>query len=189
MSVQSEAVARSPVAARRHTERTVHGHTLVDDYAWLQEKENPEVIAYLEAENAWCSQVMAGTEELQKQLYDEMRSHIKETDVSVPFRDRDYWYYSRTEEGKQYEIFCRKRGTPEGPEGEEEILLDVNELAEHESFMALGTMVVSDDGNLLAYSCDNRGFRQYKLYVKDLRTGEVFKEHADRVGSVVWAAE
>jgi oligopeptidase B len=185
----TETATQPPVAARRHTERTVHGHTLVDDYAWLQEKENPEVIAYLEAENAWCSQVMAGTEDLQKQLYEEMRSHIKETDISVPFRDRDYWYYSRTEEGKQYEFFCRKRGTAEGPTGEEEVLLDVNELAEHESFMALGTMVISDDGNLLAYSCDNRGFRQYKLYVKDLRTGEVQKQHVDRVGSVVWAAD
>jgi len=185
----TETATQPPVAARRHTERTVHGHTLVDDYAWLQEKENPEVIAYLEAENAWYAQVMAGTEDLQKQLYEEMRSHIKETDISVPFRDRDYWYYSRTEEGKQYEFFCRKRGTAEGPTGEEEILLDVNELAEHESFMALGTMVISDDGNLLAYSCDNRGFRQYKLYVKDLGTGEVLKQHVDRVGSVVWAVD
>ncbi len=191
MSAESTSVAAMapPVAARKHTERTVHGHTLVDDYAWLREKENPEVTAYLEAENAWCSTVMAGTEELQKQLYEEMRSHIKETDVSVPFRDRQYWYYSRTEEGKQYEIFCRKRGTAEAPEGEEEILLDVNELAKHESFMALGTMVVSDDGNLLAYSCDNRGFRQYKLYVKDLRTGDLLAERVERVGSVVWAAD
>jgi oligopeptidase B len=185
----TETATQPPVAARRHTERTVHGHTLVDDYAWLQEKENPEVIAYLEAENAWYAQVMAGTEDLQKQLYEEMRSHIKETDISVPCRDRDYWSYSRTEEGKQYEFFCRKRGTAEGPTGEEEILLDVNELAEHESFMALGTMVISDDGNLLAYSCDNRGFRQYKLYVKDLGTGEVLKQHVDRVGSVVWAVD
>jgi oligopeptidase B len=187
----SEALVRPPLAARRHTERTVHGHTLVDDYAWLREKENPEVLAYLEAENAWCARVMAGTEDLQKQLYEEMRSHIRETDVSVPFRDRKYWYYSRTEEGKQYEIFCRKRdaGDGSGPEGEEEILLDVNELAANESFMALGTMVVSDDGNWLAYSCDNRGFRQYKLYVKDLRTGEVLAERRDRVGSIVWTAD
>ncbi len=192
MSVEGTITAQPPVAARRHTERTVHGHTLVDDYAWLREKENPEVTAYLEAENAWCSTVMAGTEDLQKQLYDEMLSHIKETDISVPFREREYWYYSRTEQGKQYEIYCRKRDAGgEGPalDATEEILIDVNELAENESFMALGTMVVSDDGNLLAYSCDNRGFRQYKLYTKDLRTGEVVKEHAERVGSVVWAAD
>ncbi|MGA8111230.1 MAG: oligopeptidase B, partial [Acidobacteriaceae bacterium] len=189
MSENNPGAARPPVAARRHTERTVHGHTLVDDYAWLREKDSPEVIAYLEAENAWCAGVMAGSEDLQKQLYDEMLSHIQETDVSVPFRDRRFWYYSRTEQGSQYEIFCRRSGTAEGPEGEEEILLDVNELAEHESFMALGTMVVSDDDQLLAYTCDNRGFRQYKLYVKDLRSGDVQKEHVDRVGSVVWAAD
>jgi oligopeptidase B len=190
MSSESTSVAgQPPVAARKHTERTVHGHTLVDDYAWLREKENPETIAYLEAENAYCVEVFAGTEDLQKQLYEEMRSHIKETDVSVPFREREYWYYSRTEEGKQYEIFCRKSGTADAPEGEEEVLLDVNALAEGESFLALGTMVVSDDGNWLAYSCDNRGFRQYTLYVKDLRTGEVLPERMLRVGSVVWAAD
>jgi oligopeptidase B len=182
-------VVQPPVAARKHTERTLFGHTLVDDYAWLQDKESPETIAYLEAENAYCAANFAGTEDLQKRLYDEMLSHIKETDVSVPFRDHEYWYYSRTEQGKQYEIFCRKQGTPEAPTGGEEVLLDVNVLAEHESFLALGTMVVSDDGHLLAYSCDNKGFRQYTLYVKDLRTGEVLPERAQRVGSVVWAAD
>ncbi|MGC2638853.1 MAG: S9 family peptidase [Acidobacteriaceae bacterium] len=184
-----QAIAAPPVATRRHTERVVHGHTLVDDYAWLREKENPETIAYLEAENAYCTAKFAGTEELQKQLYDEMLSHIKETDESVPFREGMWWYYSRTEQGKQYEIYCRKRGTAEAPTGEEEILLDVNQMAEGEAFMALGTMVVSDDGHLLAYSCDNKGFRQYTLYVKDLRTGDVLADRAERVGSVVWAAD
>jgi len=187
MSIES--VVAPPVAARRHTERTLHGHTLVDDYAWLREKESPEVIAYLEAENAYCAANFAGMEELQKKLYEEMLSHIKETDVSVPFRDGAWWYYSRTEQGKQYEIYCRKRGTADGPAGEEEVLLDVNALAEHESFLALGTMVISDDGHLLAYSCDNKGFRQYTLYVKDLRSGEVLPERAQRVGSVVWATD
>src|SRR5579875_3721446 len=115
--------SRPPVAARKHTQKTVHGCTLVDDYAWLREKEDPEVLAWLEAENAWCRHVFAGTEDLQKQLYEEMVSHLKETDISVPFRDRDYWYYSRTEEGKQYEIFCRRQGTPQAPEAPEEILL------------------------------------------------------------------
>jgi oligopeptidase B len=178
-----------PVAARRHTERVVHGHTLVDDYAWLRDKDNPEVLAYLEAENGWCAAAMAGTETLQKQLYDEMLSHIQETDVSVPFRDGSWWYYSRTEKGKQYEIYCRRSGTADEPQGDEEIILDVNAVAEGESFMALGAMALSDDGNLLAYSVDNRGFRQYTLRVKDLRTGELLQEHAERVGSVVWAAD
>ncbi len=190
MSMEGTSVAtQPPVAERKHTERVVHGHTLVDDYAWLREKENPEVAAYLEAENAYTAASLAGTEELQKQLYEEMLSHIQETDVSVPFRDREWWYYSRTEQGKQYEIFCRKRGTPDGPTGEEEILLDVNALAEGETYLALGTMTVSDDGNLLAYSVDNRGFRQYTLRVKDLRTGELLAERVERVGSVVWAAD
>ena len=109
-----------------------------------------------------------------------MLSHIKETDVSVPFRDRGYWYYTRTEEGRQYEIFCRKPGSAHEPQGDEQILLDVNALAEGESFMAIGAMSVSDDDNLLAYTCDNRGFRQYTLYVKDLRTG-VEKGNPDAV--------
>jgi oligopeptidase B len=181
--------ANPPVAAPRHTERVVHGHTLVDDYAWLRDKDSPEVLAYLEAENAYCAATLAGTEALQKQLYDEMLSHIQETDVSVPFLDGAWWYYSRTEKGKQYEIYCRRSGTAEEPQGEEEIILDVNALAEGESFMALGFMALSDDGNLLAYSIDNRGFRQYTLRVKDLRTGQQLAEHAERVGSVVWAAD
>jgi oligopeptidase B len=190
MSTESKtAVVAPPVAARRHTERMIHGHTLVDDYAWLREKGNPEVRAYLEAENAYGAAHLAGTEELQKQLYEEMLSHIKETDESVPYRDGAWWYQSRTEQGKQYEIYCRRRGTAEAPTGEEEILLDVNRLAEGEPFMALGTMAVSDDGNLLAYSIDNKGFRQYALQVKDLRAGELLGERVERVGSVVWAAD
>ncbi len=185
--------AKPPLAERKHRERVVHGHTLVDDYAWLREKENPAVPAYLDAENAYTAAAMAGTVELQKQLYDEMLSHIQETDVSVPFRDGGYWYYSRTEEGKQYQTYCRKRGsaidTVSALTGEEEIVLDLNALAQGETFLALGTMTVSDDGNLLAYSVDNRGFRQYTLRVKDLRTGEMLPERAERVGSVVWARD
>ena len=197
-----ETSAKPPVAERKHTERVVHGHTLVDDYAWLatptskldgdpglRGKDDPAVVAYLEAENAYTAEAMAGTEELQKRLYEEMLSHIQETDVSVPFRDGEYWYYSRTEEGKQYETYCRKRGTAEGPTGEEEIVLDLNALAEGESFLALGTMTVSDDTHLLAYTVDNKGFRQYTLRVKDLRTGEMLGERVERVGSVVWATD
>jgi len=180
-----------PVAAPRHTETTLHGHTLVDDYAWLRERENPEVISYLEAENAYCDAVMEPTVELQKTLYAEMVSHIKETDVSVPFREGEYWYYSRTEEGAQYPIYCRKTGSPDAPgaDAAEQVILDVNELAKNESFMAIGSTTVSDDGNLLAYSVDNKGFRQYTLQVKDLRTGELLGERVERVGSIVWAAD
>ena len=159
-----------PIARVEHKEITLHNHTLVDDYAWLREKTSSETIAYLEAENAYTDAVMKPTEALQKTLYDEMVSHIKETDESVPFRDGGYFYYSRTEQSLQYPIYCRKKGSVEAPE---EIILDVNKLAEGEAFMAIGGFSVSDDGNLLAYSTDTTGFRQYTLHVKDLRTGEL----------------
>jgi oligopeptidase B len=175
-----------PPARREQTVNTYHGRRLTDDYAWLKEKTSPEVIAFLEQENAYTRAVMKPTEELQAKLYDEMLSHIKETDVSVPFRDKDYFYYSRTEQGSQYPIYCRKHGSLEA---EEEVILDMNQLAVGESFMALGALTVSDDGNLLAYSTDTTGFRQYTLHIKDLRTGEVLADQAQRVGSVVWAAD
>jgi oligopeptidase B len=173
-----------PIARVERTETTLHNHTLVDDYAWLREKTSPEVIAYLEAENAYTDAVMLPTEALQKTLYDEMVSHIKETDESVPFRDGGYLYYSRTEQGRQYPIYCRKKGSVDAPEA---IILDVNQLAEGEAFMSIGAFAVSDDGNLLAYSTDTTGFRQYTLHVKDLRNGELLREHTERVGSVEWA--
>jgi oligopeptidase B len=189
MSTQTELAP--PIAAPHHKETTIHGHTLIDDYAWLRERDNPEVISYLEVENAYCDAVMEPTIELQKTLYAEMISHIKETDVSVPFRDGDYWYYSRTEEGAQYPVFCRKTGSTDSMDADapEHVIVDVNELAKDQAFMAVSGLTVSDDGNLLAYSIDNKGFRQYTLQVKDLRTGELLTERVERVGSIVWAAD
>lgn len=180
-----------PVAATHPVETKIHGRTLTDDYAWLREKENPEVIAYLEAENAYTDAVTAPEESLRKTLYGEMLSHIKETDVSVPFREGKYWYYSRTEQGLQYPIYCRKPGTSSAinDEAPEEVILDVNELAKDQPYMAVHAFTVSDDGNLLAYSMDNTGFRQYTLQVKDLRTGQLLSERVERTGSVVWAAD
>src|SRR5271154_1488529 len=182
----SPIVVQPPIARRQETITTIHGHRLADDYAWLREKTDPEVIAFLEQENAYTRAVMKPTEELQARLYDEMISHIKETDISVPFRDGDYFYYSRTEQGAQYPIYCRKRGSLDA---EEQIMLDMNEMAAGQEFLALGALTVSDDGNLLAYSTDTTGFRQYTLHLKDLRTGEVLADQAQRVGSVVWAAD
>ena len=182
----SPIVAQPPIARRQETITTIHGHRLADDYAWLREKTSPEVIAFLEQENAYTRAVMKPTEELQAKLYAEMISHIKETDVSVPFRDGAYFYYSRTEQGAQYPIYCRKHGSLDAGE---EIMLDMNQLAAGEAFMALGALTVSDDGNLLAYSTDTTGFRQYTLHIKDLRTGEVLTDQAQRVGSVVWTAD
>jgi oligopeptidase B len=165
--------------------------TLTDDYAWLRDKDNPEVTAYLEAENAYADAVMAPCSALREELYQEMLSHIKQTDISVPYRDGVYWYYSRTEEGLQYAILCRKKGSFSGPneDAEEEVLLDGNVLAEGQAFFAIGAMDVSDDGKWLAYTVDFTGFRQYTLYIKDLETGELLPGSVQRVGSVVWAAD
>jgi oligopeptidase B len=180
-----------PVARKDHKETAIHGITLVDDYAWMRDEENPDVTAYLEAENAYAEVVMAPYADLREELYREMLSHIKQTDVSVPYRDGLYWYYSRTEEGLQYAIRCRKRGTFSGPreDADEEVILDGNELAEGHAFFAIGGVDVSDDGRWLAYTVDYTGFRQYSLYIKDLETGELLPGTVERVGSVVWAAD
>jgi oligopeptidase B len=173
-----------PVAKKVPHVTEVNGHKMVDNYAWLREKSNPEVRAYLEKENAYTDSIMKPTEPLQKKLYDEMLSRIKETDVEVPYREGDYFYYTRTEAGKQYSVYCRKKANMDAAE---EILLDVNQLAQGHTFMTVAAFAVSPDGNLLAYSYDNTGFRQFSLAVKDLRTGQTLVDHAERVGSVAWA--
>jgi len=162
----------------------INGHKMVDNYAWLREKTNPEVRAYLEKENAYTDSIMKPTEPFQKKLYDEMLSRIKETDVEVPYKEGEYFYYIRFEAGKQYPIRCRRKGSMDAPE---EVVLDVNELAKGQTFMTVQAFAVSPDGNQLAYSYDNTGFRQFNLAVKDLRTGQTLADHAERVGSVVWA--
>ena len=173
-----------PMADKKTKTTNIHGVTLVDDYFWLREKTNPAVMSYLKAEDAYTDTAMKPTAALQEKLYNEMLSHIKQTDENVPYRYGNYFYYSRTVEGKQYPIFCRKKGTTEAPE---EILIDVNELAKGQQFMSIGDFIPSDDGNLLAYSTDNTGYRQYVLQVKDLRTGQLLPERMERVTSVVWA--
>ncbi len=177
---------KPPVAKVIPKDVTVHGDKRIDQYFWLREKQNPDVAAYLNAENAYADAIMKGTEGMQESLYKELLGHIKQTDVQVPYREGAYWYYSRTEEGKQYPIHCRKAGSLEAPE---QVILDVNELAKGEKFMAVGAMAVSDDGHLQAYSTDNTGFRQYKLHVKDLRTGAAVENIAEKTGSVAWAAD
>ncbi len=169
----------------------MHGTVLIDDYAWLREKESAEVIAYLDAENAYAEAVVAPLSGLREELYQEMLSHIKQTDVSVPYRDGGWWYYSRTEEGLQYSVYCRKADAADGTfeANPEQIILDGNALAEGHSFMAIGGTDVTDDGRWLAYSVDHTGFRQYTLHIKDLTTGEVLPGTVERVGSIVWAAD
>jgi oligopeptidase B len=190
-SINPSGVPAPPFARKEHTETQMHGVLLSDDYAWLRDKEKPDVTAYLEAENAYAAAEMAPLDGLREELYQEMLSHVKQTDVSVPYRDGDWWYYSRTQEGLQYGIFCRKRGGPAGPDADaaEEILLDGNELAKGHSFFSIGDTDITDDGRWLAYSTDATGFRQYTLRIKDLETGETLADEVERVGSVVWAAD
>ncbi|HKW74725.1 MAG TPA: S9 family peptidase [Terriglobales bacterium] len=183
-STTEPAAPPPPVAAKVHIENHINGGHLEDDYHWLREKSNPEVPKYLEAENAYADSVMKPTEVLQQKLYAEMVSHIKETDVNVSYREGAYFYYSRWEQGKQYPIFARKKSSLDA---NEEVTLDQNELAKGQPFMALGGYEISEDGNLLAYSTDNTGFRQYKLYIRDLSTGKDSAEVADKVGSIAWA--
>ena len=173
-----------PVAKKIPHVTEINGHKMVDNYFWMREKTNPEVRAYLEAENAYTDAVMKPTEPFQKKLYDEMLSRVKETDVELPYKEGDIFYYIRTEAGKQYPIRCRKKISADASE---EVLLDVNELAKGQAFMTVQAFAVSTDGNLLAYSYDNTGYRQFNLAVKDLRSGQTPTDHAERVGSVVWA--
>jgi oligopeptidase B len=173
-----------PAAKTVPKETRIHGYTLKDDFAWLREKGTADVTHHLEAENAYTEALMAPRKELQEGLYKEILGRIKQTDLSVPARQGNYWYYSRTEEGKQYPYMCRRKGTMEGPE---EVLLDLNALAEGHSFLGLGMYSVSDDTNWLAFSLDTNGYRQFTLHVKDLRTGALSSEEIERVGSMVWA--
>src|SRR5688500_10159952 len=176
----------APIARKTPHSTTIHGLTLTDDYHWLRGKDDPAVIAYLEAENVYTTSVMAHLKPLEDRLYSEMLGRIKQADLSVPARKGEYWYYSRTEEGKQYPYLCRRMGSMAG---EEEGLLDLNAMAEGQPFLSLGAYVVSDDAEWLAYSVDTSGYRQYTLYVKNLRTGVSSSEQIERTGSVVWAAD
>jgi oligopeptidase B len=175
-----------PVATKIPVVSTLHGDRRVDDYAWLRGKDKPEVLDYLKAENAYTTAMMKPTEALQQRLYDEMLGHIKQTDLSVPYRRGGYWYYTRTESGKQYPIYARKRGSLAAAE---EVMLDANVLAAGKKFFAIGALAVSDDDNKLAYTFDETGYRQYTLAVKDLRTGTTLPDRVERVDEAVWASD
>ena len=175
----------APVARVVPRVETVHGETRVDDYFWLRDRTDPEVLAYLDAENRYTRAVMQHTEALQERLFQEMRGRIKETDLSVPERIDDYFYYSRTEIGGQYPILCRRRGSLEAPE---EILLDQNPLAAKHAYFRLGASEVSPDHRLLAYSVDTSGAEEFTLYIKDLATGELLAERIEKTShGLAWA--
>jgi len=184
-----------PIARRDPASTTLHGVTLHDDFRWMRDKNSPELLAYLNAENDYTAAVMAPTAELQTKLYDEMLSHIQETDESVPYRLGDWFYSTRTVKDSQYPIHCRRAAANPDLNSAfdttqaEQVILDVNQLAEGKPFMDVGAMTISPDGNLLAYSTDSTGFRQYTLHIRDLRTGTDLADTAERVGSLAWAAD
>ena len=162
-----------PVARIIPKTDTLFGDVRVDNYFWLREKANPEVMNYLEAENRYTEAMMKPTENLQEKLYKELRSRIKETDLSVPERMGDYYYYTRLEEGKQYPVHCRKKGSLDAPE---EILLDENALAVGHDYLEIGVFKISPDQSLLAFSVDTNGSEDYTLYVKDLKTNRLLPD-------------
>ena len=178
--------ATPPVAARNPKQDVVHGERREDDYFWLRDKGLPAVAAYLEAENAYADALMQPTQALQQALYDEMLARIQETDQTAPYLDHGFLYFSRTVEGLQYPIHCRRR---DGAETAEQVLLDLNLLATGKPFLALGVATVSDDNRLLAYSTDDTGFRQYTLEVKDLEQDALLPLRIPKVVSACWAAD
>jgi len=174
-----------PTAEKQPYVHELHGDQRHDDYFWMRDRQDPKVISYLEAENAYTQSVMQHTEELQTLLYQEMLARIQETDLSVPYRKGDFYYYSRTEEGKAYSIYCRKQGSLDAPE---EVLLDQNQLAADHEFFQLGLLQVSPDHQLLAYSVDTSGSERYTLFFLDLATRQLFPENiAETSPSFAWA--
>src|SRR5258707_169260 len=186
MTVKAQTLASAPAAPVHEHRESWHGATVIDPYFWLREKSNPEVVQYLEKENAYTAAMTANIKPLEETLYKEMLGRIKQTDLDVPVLRGDYLYYVRTVEGKQYPIRCRRKGSMESPE---EVVLDPNEMEKTHKFVGIGDLAYSDDGNLLAYTVDFTGFRQFGLQVKDLRTGVTLPDTTERVTSVVWAAD
>jgi oligopeptidase B len=173
-----------PTAPKRPYEITQHGYTRIDNYYWMRDRSDPEVLKYLHAENDYLEEIMGHTKSLQETLFAEMKARIQETDATIPEKRGDYSYYSRMETGKQYPIYCRKKGSLEGPE---EILLDQNDLADGKSFCSVGAFTVSPDGNKLAYSVDIDGGEIYTIYIKDLVSGTLYPEFIVNTYSSVYS--
>lgn len=183
---------QAPIAEINPHIRSIHGDTVVDNYYWLNDyfKKGPDsskVVKYLQDENTYTQQMMHGTEEFQNKLFEEMKSRIKEKDESVPYLNNGYYYYSRTEEGKQYYKYCRKKGSLDAPE---EVLLDVDQMAEGKPYFAIGGISVSPNNKLLAFGVDEVSRREYVLKIKNLETGEIYSDRIERTsGSATWAAD
>ncbi len=185
--VDNNNTMKPPVAKKINKELTAHDHTRIDPYYWLNERENQEVISYLEAENAYTSAMLKHTAEFQTELYDEIVGRIKQTDMSVPYKRNGYYYYSRYEEGKEYPVYCRKKGNLEA---DEEIMLNVNEMAEGYSYFQVGGISVSHNNKIIAYGVDTVSRRKYTIHFKDLESGELYDDAIQNTtGYAPWAAD
>jgi oligopeptidase B len=185
--VVAQDTMKPPVAKKVPKTLKIHGYEIVDNYAWLRDrndKKDPAIIDYLNAENAYTESFMGKHKDLADKLYKEMLGRIKQTDLSVPYKYGDYWYFNKTEEGKQYPTYLRSR-SKDGKDAE--VLLDQNEMATGFKYFSIGDFTPSDDGNFLAFAIDTTGYRQYTLQIKDLKTGKMLPDKIDRVTSVVWS--
>lgn len=176
-----------PDAPQRPHEMTIHGDTRIDEYFWMRDREDPALLEYLEAENAYTDAVTAPLADLRERLYNEFLSRIKQTDESAPAKDGDWWYYTRTVEGLDYPLFCRRKGSPTAPE---EVYLDVNKLAEGKDYLQLTGLDISPDGKMLAYLTDESGYESCTMHFRDLTTGKDLEETLTDVApfSVAWGA-
>lgn len=173
------------MVAARPEKLEKHGHVRIDNYYWLNDREDPEVIAYLEEENAHTDEVMAPTSGLQEKLFQEIKDRIQETDQSVPYKKDDFWYYVRTIEGGDYPIHCRKKGSLEG---DEQVMLDGNEMGKDKEYFSIGGLSISSGQNILAWAEDVVGRRIHNIYFKDLDTGEILPDVIENVtGNMAWA--
>lgn len=178
-------ILKAPLANKKAKELKIHNDIRIDNYYWLNDKENPDVINYLNAENAYTKDVMAHTEGFQKELFEEMKGRIKENDTSVPYKLNGYWYMSRYETGKGYPIYTRKKGTLDA---KEEVLFDCNEMAKPHSYFSLGSVAISPDNTMAAFTTDTVSRRQYIIQIKNLITGEIYPDKIKNTsGSVTWA--
>jgi len=174
-----------PIAKKKSKKLKIHHDTRIDDYYWLNDKDNPEVIDYLNSENAYTKQMMSHTEDFQKALFNEMKGRIKEDDTTVPYKLNGYWYITRYEKGKDYPIYLRKK---ESLEAAEEILFDCNEMAKDYAYFNLGSIAISPNNKLASFSTDTVSRRQYTIQIKNLETGEIYSDKIlNTTGSAVWA--
>jgi len=182
-----EVLPQPPLAKKLLKEMTLHGHTRADEYYWLNQRENPEVLAYLQAENAYTDAVMKPAAPLQETLYREMVGRMQQTDMSVPYFENGYWYYTRYEKGKNYPVYCRKRKSLKGAE---QVMLNGNRMAAGEKYFHIGSFAVSPDNATLAYSVDTVSRRQYRIRFRNLKTDrEYLEEMKMTAGDMAWAKD